>query len=64
MDTIFKGLAEAKRKEENFKKRQVGLDTFILGEVSNMDGGCDYGWINDGGTLYNVDSILLNTERT
>ena len=25
METIFKGLAEAKQKEENFKKRQVGF---------------------------------------
>ena len=25
MENIFKGLAEAKQKEENFKKRQVGL---------------------------------------
>ena len=29
MDTIFKGLAEAKQKEENFKKRQVNFDSFI-----------------------------------
>ena len=29
MDTIFKGLAEAKQKEENFKKQQVGFDNFI-----------------------------------
>ena len=34
MDTIFKGLAEAKQKEENFKKRQVGFGI--------MDGGCDH----------------------
>ena len=25
MENIFKGLAEAKQKEENFKKRQVGF---------------------------------------
>ena len=32
MENIFKGLAEAKQKEENFKKRQVGF----LERVMNM----------------------------
>ena len=38
MENIFKGLAEAKQKEENFKKRQVGCFWKFCWDDA-MDGG-------------------------
>ena len=46
MDTIFKGLAEAKQKEENFKKRQVGFDSFIQAVIWMEDATMVYAYID------------------
>ena len=46
MDTIFKGLAEAKQKEENFKKRQVGFDSFIQAVIWMEDATMVYAYMD------------------